>query len=276
MQAPRTLWDTSYVTPHETYPDGGSSWVNKWWNAPFLPVLTRFKADIQNYNPDTNIAITEYTYGPSSQWATGITTADFLGICGKYGVYITNYWGQGGYIDTAIKIYRNYDGFHSTYGDTNVPATMSDKVNSSVYASINDSNNFPLHIIVLNKNQDNAINGTFNITSSHSFSSGRVFTFDATDYDIREITPISNITGNSFTYTIPKTSVCHIVLDGPPCQLLYDITGDCRVNILDLDILVNQWIGGDCSADPNCADFNGDLNVDFTDFSLFSQEWRIN
>jgi endoglucanase len=275
MQAPRTLWDTDYVYPNMTYPNGGVSWVNQWWNAQFLPVLTRFKADIQNYYPDTNIAITEYVYGPSHQWATGITTADFLGICGKFGVYITNYWGEGGYIDTAVKIYRNYDGFHSTYGDTNVPATMSDKANSSVYASISDSNNFPLHIIVLNKNQDNAINGTFNITSSHSFSSGRVFTFDATDYDIREITPISNVTGNSFTYTIPKTSVCHIVLDGPPCQLLYDITGDCRVNILDLDILVNQWIGGDCSANPQCADFNGDEIVNFMDFAAMGQEWKI-
>jgi mannan endo-1,4-beta-mannosidase len=276
MQAPRTLWDTSYVYPNTTYPNGGSSWVNKSWNAAFLPVLTRFKSDIQNYFPDTNIAITEYTWGPAHQWATGITTADFLGICGKYGVYITNYWGQGGYIDTAVKIYRNYDGFHSTYGDTNVPATMSDKVNSSVYASISDSNNFPLHIIVLNKNQDNAINGTFTITSSHSFSSGRVFAFDASGSNIREITPISNITGNSFTYTVPIKSVCHIVLDGPPCQLNYDFTGDCHVNMLDLDVLANHWLGGDCSAEPNCTDFNGDLNVNFTDFSIFSQEWKIN
>jgi len=276
MQAPRTLWDTSYVYPNTTYPNGGSSWVNKSWNAAFLPVLTRFKADIQNYYPDTNIAITEYTYGPSHQWATGIATADFLGICGKYGVYMTNYWQQGGYIDTAMKIFRNYDGFHSTYGDTNVPATMSDKVNSSIYASISDSNNFPLHMIVLNKNQDNAINGTFTITSSHSFSSGRVFAFDANGSNIREITPVSSITGNSFTYSIPQKSVCHIVLDGPPCQLNYDLTGDCLVSMPDLAILANQWLGGDCSADPNCADFNGNLNVNFADFSLLSKEWKIN
>lgn len=276
MQAPRTLWDSGYVYPNNTYPNGEVSWINQWYFAQYLPILTRFKADIQNYYPDTNVAITEYSYGPETHWSTGIATTDFLGICGKYGVYITNYWGQGPYVDAAIKMYRNYDGFHSTYGDTNVPATMSDKVNSSVYASINDSNNFPLHIIVLNKNQDNAINGTFTITSSHSYSSGRVFAFDANSYNITEITPINNITGNSFTYTIPKTTVCHIVLDGPSCQLIYDLTGDCRVNKLDLDILANQWLGGDCSVDPNCADFNGNLNVDFTDFSLLSQEWRIN
>jgi hypothetical protein len=38
--------------------------------------------------------------------------------------------------------------------------------------------------------------------------------------------------------------------------------------------LANLWLGGDCSAEPNCADFNGDLNVNFNDFALFSQEWR--
>jgi hypothetical protein len=46
--------------------------------------------------------------------------------------------------------------------------------------------------------------------------------------------------------------------------------------MLDLVIFVNQWLGGDCSADPHCADFNGDLNVDSTDFALMSQEWKIN
>jgi hypothetical protein len=219
MQAPRTLWDTDYVSPHETYPDGGSSWVNKWYNAQFLPILPRFKSDIQTYFPDTNIAITEYTWGPSTQWATGITTADFLGICGKYGVYITNYWGTGGYIDTAIKMYRNYDDLHSTFGDTNVPAAMSDKVNSSIYASVFAGNANELHLMVINKNQTNDITGTFNITSPQNFLAGRVWKFDNTSSTISETTGIYTITSNSFTYTIPKTSVCHIVLRVTPLNV---------------------------------------------------------
>jgi mannan endo-1,4-beta-mannosidase len=64
MQAPRTLWDTDYVYPNNTYPNGGSSWVNQSYWAQFLPILTRFKTDIATYFPDTNIAITEYTWGP--------------------------------------------------------------------------------------------------------------------------------------------------------------------------------------------------------------------
>jgi len=220
MQAPRTLWDTSYVCPNNnTYPNGGSSWVNQSYWAQFLPILTRFKSDIQTYFLDTNIGISEYTWGPSEQWATGITTADFLGICGKYGVYITNYWGSGGYIDTAIKMYRNYDGLHSTFGDTNVPATMSDKVNSSIYASVFASNANELHLIVINKSQTDNITGTFNINSPQNFLAGRVWKFDNTSSTISETTAINTITNNSFTYTIPAMTVCHIVLRVTPLNV---------------------------------------------------------
>jgi hypothetical protein len=220
MQAPRTLWDTGYVLPdNNTYPNGGSSWVNQSYWAQYLPILPRFKSDIATYFPDTNIAITEYTWGPSTQWATGITTADFLGICGKYGVYMTNYWGEGGYIDTAVKMYRNYDGLHSTFGDTNVPAAMSDKVNSSIYASVFASNANELHLIVINKNQTSDITGTFNINSPQNFLAGRVWKFDNNSSSITSTTPISSITNNSFTYTIPKTSVCHIVLQVTPIDV---------------------------------------------------------
>jgi hypothetical protein len=247
MQAPRTLWDQDYVYPHMTYPDGGSSWVNQWYWAQFLPILTRFKTDIANYFPDTNIAITEYTWGPSTQWATGITTADFLGICGKYGVYMTNYWGSGGYIDTAIQMYRNYDGVHSTFGDTNVPATMSDKVNSSIYASVFASNANELHLMVINKSQTSDITGTFNINSPQNFLSGRVWKFDNTSSTISETTGIYIITNNSFTYTIPKTSVCHIVLRVTPLNVA--ITSP-----LDGDMFTS---GDDIVIEANAYDVNG-------------------
>jgi mannan endo-1,4-beta-mannosidase len=91
MQAPRTLWDDGYVYPNMTYPNGEVSWLNDNWTEQYLPLIPRLKDDIKNYYPDTNLAITEYAYGPdgtSQHWSTGIATADVLGIFGKYGVYI--------------------------------------------------------------------------------------------------------------------------------------------------------------------------------------------
>jgi len=202
MQAPRSLWDYDY---HEI------SWIEQ-WHSQWLPILPPLQNSIDTYYPDTNLAITEYAYGGEDHYSGGIATADVLGIFGKYGVYVATYWGDGNYVDAAIKIYRNYDGNHSTFGDMNVLASMSNKVDSSIYASASTSDANVLHLIAINKNLDNAIDGSFNITSPQNFISGRVWRFNSSSPAIAETTPISTISNNTFTYTIPPLTVCHIVL----------------------------------------------------------------
>ena len=49
---------------------------------------------------------------------------------------------------------------------------MSNKVDSSIYGSLSSTNPDVLHLIVLNKNQNDSINGTFTITSSRNYTSG--------------------------------------------------------------------------------------------------------
>jgi hypothetical protein len=203
MQAPRTLWDYDY---HEI------SWIEQWYGQ-WLPILPSLQSAIDLYYPDTNLSITEYAYGGEDHYSGGIATADAMGIFGKYGVYIACYWGGGTYVDAAVKIYRNYDGGHSSFGDTEVDATMTDKVNSSVYASVSTADSNVIHLIVINKNIDNAISGTFNITSDKIFSSGRVWKFGGSSSSITETTPVTSILNNSFTYSIPAVTVCHFVLE---------------------------------------------------------------
>jgi hypothetical protein len=263
MQAPRTLWDTSYVGTN-----GENSWINQWYSG-YLPLIPRLKNDIKTYYPDTNLTFTEYAYGPDSttsqpyqHWSTGIATADVLGIFGKYGVYLATYWGGGDYVDAAVKLYRNYDGNHSTFGDMNVIASMSDKVNSSIYASEFKGYTCEMHMIVINKSQDSNITGTFNITSSQHFNSGRVWHFDNSSTTISETTAINSITNNSFIYTIPATTVCHMVLQASPPD--WDINGpsgvsDCHVNIWDLKDFTSTWLN----------------SYTFVDFAHFAQQWGM-
>jgi mannan endo-1,4-beta-mannosidase len=251
MQAPRSLWDSGYSE---------NSWIHT-WNHSWLPILPPLKNSINTYYPDTNLAITEYAYGGEDHYSGGIATTDVLGIFGKYGVYVATYWGGGSYVDAAIKMYRNYDGNHSTFGDMNVFASMSNKVESSIYASVFDGYTCELHMIVINKNIDNDINGTFTITSPQTFTSGRVWHFDNSSSTISETTAINSITGNSFTYTVPKTTVCHIVLQAPP---YWDTTGpsgvsDCHVNLWDLKDFTASWL----------------TPYDFNDLADFAQEWGM-
>jgi len=46
------------------------------------------------------------------------------------------------------------------------------------------------------------------------------------------------------------------------------------MDIWDLDVFVDQWLDtGDCSADPNCADLDASLKVDFKDFAIMGNSW---
>ncbi len=53
-----------------------------------------------------------------------------------------------------------------------------------------------------------------------------------------------------------------------------DTNGDCRVDALDLAVLVGQWLSGvnEDLADPT-VDLNGDGSIDFQDYALLAGQW---
>jgi hypothetical protein len=265
MQAPRSLWDYDY---HE------SSWVET-YHGDFLPILPVLTSSITTYYPDTNLGTTEYAWGGEDHYTGGIATVDSLGIYGKYGLYLATYWGDGSYVKSAFKLFRNYNGWRFTYGDTNVPAVMSDKANSSIYGSIFGTDTNELHLIVLNKNITTAINGTFNITSTKTYTIGRVWAFDANRPDINAMPGTISVSGNSFTYSVSPKTANHIVL-WPTCPYQNDLTGDCRVDFADLHIIADNWLQSTtCFGEETCPDLDGSNTVDFRDFALLSQEWQM-
>ena len=263
MQAPRTLWDPDYTE---------NSWIGTWFSQ-YLPLIPTVQDSIDTYYPGTGLAFTEYSHGGESHISGGIAQADVLGIFGKYGVTLSSYWGNNGaYMNAAFKLYRDYDGSQSTFGDTKVTASMSDKVNSSIYASTFTDDHGILTLVVLNKNLTEAIAGTFAISSPRTFTSARVWAFDSSSSTITERTAVSTITGNSFTYTIPALTACHFVLQAeyPPG----DLSGNCHVGLEDLALFAAQWFDtGGCSG-IDCADLYVDNVVDFADFHILSQNWN--
>ena len=60
--------------------------------------------------------------------------------------------------------------------------------------------------------------------------------------------------------------------------LVSDLTGDCYVNLEDLDIVAGYWLNVNCVESDNCegADFEPvDGDVDFEDFSDFAVDWML-
>jgi len=264
MQAPRTLWDQGYYE---------NSWIGTWfkWALPLLPKITQ---SINTYYPGTKMAFTEYNYGAGDHISGGIATADVLGIYGKYGVYLSTYWGSNrAYVNSAFSLFRNYDGANSTFGDTRVQTAMTDKVNSSIYGSTFLADRNKLHLVVLNKNYTQPINGSFSITAPQFFTSARVWAFDNSSSAITERTPVSAITGNTFSYTIPPLTACHFVIrsDRPTG----DLSGNCQVGIEDLDLFVNQWLDLAGCSGIDCGDFNNDTEIDLLDMAILARNWMM-
>ena len=204
MQAPRTLWDSSYVE---------KTWIGEY----FSPVayIHDLQHGIDTYYPGTKLAFTEFRYGGANHISGGIAIADVLGIFGQYGVYMGNYWDPiTGYISSAYKIYRNYDGQHHTFGDIHVSATAEDYRTASIYASLNSVDTTEMHIVTMNKNYDSTLVADFIIDANTIFHHAAIYAFNEGDSTIYSVGSVDNITGNHFSYPIPPLSVYHFVLSG--------------------------------------------------------------
>ncbi|MCX8093338.1 MAG: glycoside hydrolase family 44 protein, partial [Candidatus Goldbacteria bacterium] len=202
MQAPRTLWDSTYVE---------NSPIAQWYSWA-LPLLPKVQNSINTYYPGTKIAITEFAHGGGNDYSGGISMADTLGIFGKYGVYAATMWktAYGPYHSAAYKIFRNYNGANGKYGDTKVYCESNDVPNITAYASINGSDESELHIIVINKAGTNQT-ANVNITSPVTYTSAECWGFGGSSYNITSRTaPV--LSGNSFSYSVPAYTVLHFVL----------------------------------------------------------------
>jgi mannan endo-1,4-beta-mannosidase len=93
---------------------------------------------------------------------------------------------------------------------------MSDKQNSSIYAAVDDDTGV-LHVIALNKNLDEAVNGTFSIDSTTTYRSASVYAMTQDATSIQSMGQIS-ISGNAFSYTLPPVSAQHFVISDMPAS----------------------------------------------------------
>jgi mannan endo-1,4-beta-mannosidase len=294
VQAPRSLWDPFFTE---------NSWISQ-WHPEFLPLLPRIKTSINTYYPGTKLAITEYNYGGDPHITGGIAQADFLGVIGKLGVYYATYWAvhsPQNYASSAFRLYRDYDGSGSKYGNTSVKAALTDNENGSVFASISGTDDSSLHVIAINKNFDYSADFTFRIYSGRNYISARAWAFDSSSSSITERNSVPSITNNTFTYSIPKLSVFHFVItagsgtgltpeppaatpvptpvDTPqmtPAPTATSITGDVNndgtINIVDALLIAQYYVGlNPVSFSTASADVSKDGIVDIRDALLIAQ-----
>jgi hypothetical protein len=154
----RQFWDTNYVD---------LSWIGQQATNTILMLIPRIKNWVTTYYPGTKTGITEYNWGAEAYINGATAQADILGIFGREGLDLGTRWttpdpSTPTYL--AMKMYRNYDGNKSAFGDTSVAATVPNPDNLSAFAAIR-TNDSALTIMVINKDLNNATPITVNVTN---------------------------------------------------------------------------------------------------------------
>jgi hypothetical protein len=139
LRSVRSLWDPTYTD---------ESWIGTPVN--LIPRMNTWIA--QDY-PGTHLGITEWNFGADQDTDGGLAIADALGIFGREGVFLANYWAypnknSPGYL--AFKMYRNADGHGHGFGDESVQAVSANPNELSCYAATDEATG-DLTLMLINK-----------------------------------------------------------------------------------------------------------------------------
>ena len=141
LRSTRSLWD-------DTYTD--ESWIEE-----PVRLIPRMRDWVDKNYPGTKLALTEYNWGALDHINGALAQADVLGIFGREALDLATLWAPleddqpWAY---AFRLYRNYDGQGSTFGDQSLGATSSEQDVLSLYAA-RRSGDSALTIMVINKSE---------------------------------------------------------------------------------------------------------------------------
>ena len=200
LQAPRSLWDPTYVE---------KSWITGTSGKPIRLIPWLLEKIAERY-PGTKLAITEYDYGGNDHISGGLAQADVLGVFGREGLYLANYWGDGPgngelpkFIKGAFKLYRNYDGKKGAFGDTAVAATA-DLGKSSIYAATDSKRPGVLTVLVINKELRTSFDGRIDLKDA-GYKKAEVYQLDGSSPDLRS-QPAVEIKNGQIAARLPALS----------------------------------------------------------------------
>jgi len=207
VQAPRSLWDSSYVE---------NSWLTGYNGGAPLRIVRSLEEHIDANYPGTKLAVSEWGYGGGTDISGAVAAADALGIFGRDQVGLAA-WAtsatapdQDAFILAAFQMFRNYDGAGAAFGDTSVSATSSAIDAASVYASVDSGNPNRVVIVAINRNE-NDVTATLDVADAQTFTSADVFALTAASPTPSPAASLTPTSANGFTYVMPGYSVSVIV-----------------------------------------------------------------
>ena len=203
LRTTRSLWDPSYQD---------ESWIPD-----HVMLIPRMRDWVTRNYPDTKMAITEYTFGGLESINGALTQADVLGIFAREGVDLATLWDPpkadqpGAY---ALRMYRNYDGYGGSFGDTWARATSTDQGKVAVYAATRRSDG-ALTTLVVNKTGDE-LTSPLTIAGADTTRPAQVWRYSAANPKSIVRDADTTLAGGATQLTLPANSLTLLVLPPTP------------------------------------------------------------
>jgi hypothetical protein len=195
----RSLWDPGYV--------------DETWIGAAVKLVPRLRQWVQTYYPGTRTGITEYNWGAEGHMNGATAQADILGIFGREGLHLATRWTTPDASTPtykAIKLYRNYDGSRSGFGETSVKATVPNPDTLSAFAAWRRGDG-KLTVMVVNKGLSGSTAVSLRLNNAAARGDAQVWQLAG-----NAITRLGDLPVNAgtITTTLPAPSVTLFVVPG--------------------------------------------------------------
>jgi hypothetical protein len=210
LQSTRSLWDPTYVE---------SDWIGQYYGD--IDLIPRMHDWVDGYYPGTKTAISEYNFGGLESVNGALTEADALGIFGREGLDLATLWGpptssQPGAF--AFRMYRNYDGQHSTFGDEAISATSADQGRLAVYGAQRSADG-ALTAMVVNKTGGD-LTSPISLSGFSPAGNAQVWTYSGANTSAITRGADLPVSATGTTATFPADSITLLVLPQAPATAL--------------------------------------------------------
>lgn len=209
LQAPRSLWDPTYVE---------TSWITKdSLGGKAIRLIPRLMDKINRNYPGTRLAITEYSYGGGGDISGALAQADVLGIFGREGVFAAAIWTIDNvpFTAAAFTMFRNFDGKNGVFGDLSIHAETDDIADTSVYASLDSSDANRMVVMAINKS-DHPIRAVMKLAHSRPWVAVEAYQLTAAAPKSQPVGHFSLGSPEALHYILPGESVSTLVFLATP------------------------------------------------------------
>ncbi|MBX3013822.1 MAG: hypothetical protein KF832_20030 [Caldilineaceae bacterium] len=199
LRSTRSLWDSTYTD---------ESWIDE-----PVQLIPRMREWVDTYYPGTKLALSEYNWGALDHINGAVAQADILGIFGRERLDLAFLWAPLAIDDPyvfAFRMYRNYDGAGSAFGDLSVRATSSNQEQLSIYAA-QRSQDQALTVMVINKSTLSLISEV-QLTGATVPATAEVYRYSTADLENIQTLPAQAVVNGRMQANFPAQSITLFVL----------------------------------------------------------------